>query len=111
MGYVGCILFSNILVYFFNNIPTPTKSLFIGLLLGSLFLLYKTEINNINELKKRTLSSYISFFICFFIGILLIYLEKNFVISNEYFQNEYGFLFLVLSGFLMSVGIIVPRSK
>ena len=35
-AFVGCVLFSNILVYFFNTIPMQTKSLFIGLLLGSI---------------------------------------------------------------------------
>lgn len=45
-GMLGCVLFGNILVYFFNNIPVQTKSLFMGLLLGSLYVLYKKE-NNI----------------------------------------------------------------
>lgn len=108
-GICGAILFSNILVYLFNNIPIPTKSLFIGLLLGSIFLLYKSEINtSYNEFKKKKISSYLSFFLCFLIGISLIYIENHFVVSNEYIQNEYNFLFLVLSGFFMSMGIIIP---
>ena len=107
-GLCGAILFSNILVYFFNNIPIPTKSLFIGLLLGSLFVLYKTEVKTSNKFDTKKTSSYLSFFVCFFIGLSLIYIENHFVVSNEYLQNEYSFLFLVLSGFFMSVGIVVP---
>ena len=50
----------------------------------------------------------ISFLICFLIGIGMIYLENIITFSGEYVANEYGPLFLVLSGFLMSIGIVVP---
>ena len=104
---VGCVLFSNILVYFFNNIPMQTKSLFIGLLLGSIFLLYKNESK---ENSNHSMSGYLSFILCFLIGIFLIYFENKISMSNEYHFNEYSPLFLILSGFLMSIGIVVPRS-
>lgn len=107
-GSCGAILFSNILVYLFNSIPIPTKSLFIGLLLGSIFVLYRTELETSKKINNKKILSYISFFICFLIGISLIYIENHFSISNEYIQNEYNFLFLVLSGFCMSMGIIIP---
>ncbi len=111
-GIVGCVLFSNILVYFFNIIPVQTKSLFIGLLLGSIYILYKSKTSNeLNNNKSFSLYSYLSFIICFLIGIGLIYFENQMVISNTYLPNEYSFLFLVLSGFLMSMGIVIPRSK
>lgn len=107
-GICGTVLFSNILVYFFNTVPTPTKSLFIGLLLGSIFLLYKTESKTSVEFSNKKISSYISFFVCFIIGISLIYIENHFVVSNEYVQNNFDYLFLVLSGFFMSIGIVIP---
>ncbi len=111
-GILGCILFSNILVYFFNTIPMQTKSLFIGLLLGSIYILYKTESCNTLKVNNRTnLLGYLSFFICFIIGISLIYIENNITMQNQYYSNEYSSLFLVLSGFLMSIGIVVPRCK
>lgn len=113
-GICGCILFSNILVYFFNTIPVQTKSLFIGLLLGSIYILYKTETQdkyNKISVSKSNILNYLSFLICFIVGILLIYLENYFTMTSEYFPNEYSFLFLVLSGFLMSMGIVIPRSK
>ena len=56
-GICGCILFSNILVYFFNIIPTQTKSLFVGLLLGSIYILYKTETKDkYDEFRKFNIS-------------------------------------------------------
>lgn len=103
---LGIILFSNILLYCFNIIPCQTKSLFIGLLLGSIYILANSNIKK----KKYTdnKNQYISFFICFIIGIGLIYLESIVNINNEYIPNTYNSSFLVLSGFFMSIGIVVP---
>ena len=103
---LGIILFSNILLYCFNIIPCQTKSLFIGLLLGSIYILADS---NIKEKKyTNNKSQYISFFICFIIGLGLIYLESIVNIDNEYIPNTYNSSFLILSGFFMSIGIVVP---
>lgn len=103
---IGIILFSNILLYCFNLIPCQTKSLFIGLLLGSIYILANSNIKEKNY--KDNKSQYISFLICFIIGLGLIYLESIVNINNEYIPNTYNSLFLVLSGFFMSIGIVVP---
>lgn len=108
---VSCILFSNVLVYFFNTIPMQTKSLFIGLLLGSIYVLYCKEVKDNISKTKLKISDYIIFIICLIIGIALILFENNVVYDNGYYPNEYSFLFLVLSGFFMSFGIIIPRNK
>lgn len=104
---VGIVLFSNILSYCFNIIPCQTKSLFIGLLLGSIFVLGRTNIHDDISIKYNK-SKYISFFICFFLGIGLIYLENIMDFSSEYTTNSFSLLFLILSGFFMSIGIVVP---
>ena len=104
---IGIILFSNIISYCFNTIPCQTKSLFIGLLLGSIFVLSKSNLND-DMTNKDNKSKYISFIICFFIGLALIYIENIINFSSEYITNEFSTLFLVLSGFFMSIGIIVP---
>ena len=103
---VGIIIFSSLILYFFNVIPCQTKSLFIGLLLGSIYLLSKSTIKKDNNSKTDNFS----FFICFVIGIGLIYLESMLNFSEEYVANEFNPLFLILSGFFMSIGIVVPRS-
>ena len=97
----GIILFSNLLLYCFNIIPCQTKSLFIGLLVGSIYVI---SVENINNYIKNNKSSYISFLICFLIGLGLIYLEN----IIECAPTNFNVLFLILSGFLMSIGIIVP---
>lgn len=106
-GIIGIILFSNIIFYCFNTIPCQTKSLFIGLLLGSIYILAKSNLKD-NIDNKNNRSKYIAFFICFFIGIGLIYLENIIDFSNEYVINNFSTLFLLLSGFLMSMGIVIP---
>lgn len=103
---VGIILFSNIIFYCFNTIPCQTKSLFIGLLLGSIYILARSNLaveDNINNKSK-----YIAFFFCFLIGISLIILENTINFSTEYTPNEFNASFLILSGFFMSIGIVVP---
>lgn len=105
---VGIILFSNILLYCFNVIPGQTKSLFIGLLLGSISLLASSNIKDKNY--KDNKKQYISFLICFLIGLGLIYLENMININTEYIPNKFSALFLILSGIFMSIGIVVPRS-
>ena len=102
---VGIILFSTILLYCFNTIPCQTKSLFIGLLLGSICVLAKS---NKHDYDKNNLSTHISFFICFLIGLGLIYLENIMNTSVDCTSIEFNPLFLILSGFLMSIGIVVP---
>jgi len=103
---IGILLFSNVLSYCFDIIPVQTKSLFIGFLLGSIYILAKSNIEK-ETIATSNISRYISFFLCFLIGIALIYLESiNF--SNKYIYNESNPLFLILSGFFMSMGIIIP---
>ena len=103
---IGIILFSNVILYCFNTIPCQTKSLFIGLLLGSIYILASSNITNKNYTNNRSL--YISFFTCFLIGLGLIYLENILNINTEYTPNEFSSLFLILSGFFMSIGIVIP---
>lgn len=106
-GILGMILFSNLISYCFNVIPCQTKSLFIGLLLGSLCLLIQNTVKEDNE-HKRKLSQSLSFLICFLLGVSLIYLENITHFSTNYTPNEFSKSFLILSGFFMSIGIVVP---
>ena len=106
---VGVIIFSNILLYCFNLIPCQTKSLFTGLLLGSIYLLANSNIKEKNY--KDNKKQYTTFFICFLIGLGLIYLENIINFNNEYIPNKFSTLFLILSGIFMSIGIVVPRCQ
>ena len=103
-GIVGMIILSSLISYCLEMIPCQTKSLFIGLLLGSISVLAKENIKNIQNKN----SEYFTFFICFIIGLALIYLENIIHFSTEYTPNEFSQLFLLICGFLMSIGIVVP---
>lgn len=98
---IGIVLFGNLLNYCLYQFPIQTKSIFIGLILGSIPALLK-EIN-----KKQTFKPCYWFFFLFalIIGISCIFLEN--LLAIQTFENA-SFLYLVLCGFLMSIGIVVP---
>ena len=98
---IGIVLFGNILKYLFFAYPIQIKFIFIGLILGSIPALVKTCTS-----KVKFKPSYLIFtFITLLAGILLVVLEKKISRFND---ANYNFLFLIISGFLMSAGIIIP---
>ncbi|MCI8759788.1 MAG: DUF368 domain-containing protein [Clostridia bacterium] len=98
---IGIVLFGNLLNYSLYQFPIQTKSIFIGLILGSIPALLK-EIN-----KKQTFKPCYWFFFLFalIIGISCIFGEN--IVAIQTLENA-SFLYLVLGGFLMSIGIVVP---
>lgn len=98
---VGIIIFSKILEYLLYKYTMQTKSIFIGLILGGVILLFK-EVNIKEKFKKKNLGY---LFISLIIGIGMVYIEKK--IGIEVVQNV-SYIYLLLSGFLMSIGIVVP---
>ena len=98
---LGILLFSKGLNYSLYHFPIQTKSIFIGLILGSLPSL-------IREANKKTtfkLSYLVFFSLALLIGIGCIFLE-NYLIPPS-LQNI-NFLYFVICGFCMSIGVIVP---
>lgn len=105
-GVTGIVIFSNILEFLFCTYPIQTKFSFIGLILGSLPILFKTA-----NSKKGFRLRYVFFLIVTLIlGIIMLCLENSINNSNTtiYCINTYSFIFLVIAGFLMSVGVVVP---
>ncbi len=101
-GMVGIIVFSKILQYFLYNFPLHTNSIFIGLILGGTILLFK----QISSQSKFNLKDIILYVIpSLVLGVLMVYLENK--IGIKTIQNVSN-IYLILSGFLMSVGIVVP---
>lgn len=98
---VGIVLFGNILKYLFLAYPIQIKFIFIGLILGSIPALVK------QSTKKTKFKPYYIIFtlLSLLLGIFFVYLENN---IYKIASNKYSFLFLVLSGFLMSSGVIIP---
>lgn len=98
---MGILIFSNILILLFTNFPIQTKSIFIGLILGSIPSLFK-------EIKQKSSSKLHYFFytlIAFFIGVASVFLEKYISTSSS---TSFSFIYLIISGFIMSIGVVVP---
>ncbi len=104
-GLTGIILFSNIILYFFEKYPEITSFGFIGLILGCIPAILRIS----NDKNKFNLRYLFCFLIAFITAISLIFLEVY--ISNNTgfdYSNNFTFNFLVLSGFFMSIGVVVP---
>lgn len=101
---IGIILFGNLLKTLFNMFPIQTKCAFLGLILGCVPNLFKIA-NSKNGFRLHYLLYTLTSFI---FTLILLVLESKF--SNINFTNTQEPLFLVLSGFIMSAGIIIPRS-
>lgn len=99
---IGVLIFSNFLNYFLINFSLQTKSIFIGLILGSVPSLIK-ESNKKSKFKPQFLL-YTLF--AFLFGVFLVILE-NFIPNSET-NSTFSFLYLAIAGFIMSVGIVVP---
>lgn len=100
-GITGVFLFSKILKYVLNRFPVHTKSLFIGLILGGIVLIFK-EVSSKQKFKLKDLICIIT---TLTLGIFMVYLEKNMSIAKI---ESVNYIYLIFSGFLMSIGIVVP---
>lgn len=101
-GFIGVFIFGNLLNYVFYNFPVQTKSIFIGLILGSIPPLLK-QIHQGTAFKLK----YIPFFLlALLIGILSVVLEKHLQLS--YNLDNIHFMYLFICGICMSAGVIIP---
>lgn len=103
-GIFGVLLVSKLLKFLFTIYPIPTNYCFIGLILGCLPILFK-KANSFNGFRLHYL---IYFIFTFLLGILFIRLEEILpqMINLQLDQNY--FFYLVLAGFFMSIGVVVP---
>lgn len=102
---IGVFIFSNFLQFFFTVFPLQINSIFIGLIVGTLPSLIKTLQLKKDSKSTNIFSCFFVFLLCFFIGITSVILEN--VLPN-YTASNISFIYLVISGFLMSIGIVVP---
>jgi len=98
---IGVFLFGNILKYLFISYESTIKFAFAGLILGSIPSLFKQS----NHEKGFRLHYLLFTIFTFFVSIFLIILENN---INFFGNINVNFLFLFASGFLMSIGVVVP---
>lgn len=100
-GGVGVLGFSRIIEYLFANYNAQVKYLFIGLILGTLPLLFRQA--NIKGFKKTYLPLLaLSFFVTVFLAVL----DTNAVNAADH--GNPGFLLLILYGTILGFGTIIP---
>lgn len=97
---LGIVLFSNVLKFLLYKYPLQTKSIFIGLILGGTVILFK----DINK-EKPNIKNFFYLIMSLSIGFLMVYLENK--IGIEKIENV-NYIYLIFSGILMSIGIVVP---
>lgn len=97
----GVILFGNVLNFCIYKFPVQTNCIFIGLILGSIPALLKEA----NKKEKFKLSNVFFFLIALGFGIGCIFLENSLNIGTV---ENVSFFYLIICGFLMSIGIVVP---
>lgn len=100
-GLIGVIIFSKILQYLLYKFPMQTKSIFIGLILGGVVLLFKQTFTN----QKFKIKNILYMLISLILGISMVYIENRVGIDKA---GNVSYIYLILSGFLMSIGIVVP---
>ena len=101
-GFLGIILFGNILKFLFSTYSMQSYFLFIGLIIGTVPIMFK-QAN-----KKGFKLHYILYAITTFIfSVFLILLEKNINNSVNSYTNFSIFNYIV-SGALMSAGVVIP---
>lgn len=100
-GTVGIVIFSKILQYLLYKFPMQTKSIFIGLILGGVVLLFK----QMSTKEKFKIKEFFCLLVSLGIGIGMVYIENK--VRGASIENV-SYIYLVFSGFLMSIGIVVP---
>lgn len=103
-GITGVFLVGKMLNFLFASFPIPTSFCFIGLICGSLPILFKQA----NQKKCFRLHYSIFLLAAFGVGLLSIRLENVLPTLIQVDINTTSFFYFVLAGFLMSIGIIVP---
>lgn len=99
---IGVLLFSNMLNYLLYEFPIQTKSIFIGLIIGTI----PSLIREVNEKETFKPQNVIYLLIALAIGIITVVLENRMhIITN---LDNMSIMYLVMCGVIMSVGIVVP---
>ena len=99
---IGVLLFSNILNYLLYEFPIQTKSIFIGLIIGTIPSLIK----EVNDKETFKLQYVLYLLIALAIGIITVVLENRMHITTN--LDNISIMYLVICGAIMSVGIVVP---
>lgn len=110
---VGIIGFSKILTFLFENYPMQTNLFFVGIIAGSIPLVYRKIKSSMQEISEKNKKPYLSTIICFIVALAIMIVMtvfKDFSGSSVIYTELSGSLFLLLlvSGALGAVAMIIP---
>jgi len=97
--FAGVFILGNVLKIVYDKFYVVTCFCFMGLILGSLKLVYKQA-----NITKISFSHVLILLLTFSFSLYLIFLESSYILNTVSFSNSY----LILCGVLMSAGIVVP---
>ena len=109
----GIIGFSKVITFLFENYPMQTNLFFVGIIAGSIPLIYRKIKSSMNEISSEKKKPYLSTIICFVISLAIMIVMtvfKDFSGSSVIYTELSGSLFLLLlvSGALGAVAMIIP---
>ena len=109
----GIIGFSKILTFLFENYPMQTNLFFVGIIAGSIPLVYRKIKSSMQEISEKNKKPYLSTIICFLVALAIMIVMtvfKDFSGSSVIYTELSGSLFLLLlvSGALGAVAMIIP---
>lgn len=109
----GIIGFSKILTFLFENYPMQTNLFFVGIIAGSIPLVYRKIKSSMQEISEKSKKPYLSTIICFLVALAIMIVMtvfKDFSGSSVIYTELSGSLFLLLlvSGALGAVAMIIP---
>ena len=107
-GGLGIFGFSKLLKYLLANFPMPTFFFFIGLILGTVPMIFKKIITSTNGQKKFNVYTIIPFIIFFGIMIVLAFINTENASSSQIQMDFINWIYLFFGSALAAMCMIIP---
>ena len=109
----GIIGFSKVITFLFENYPMQTNLFFVGIITGSIPLIYRKIKSSMNEISSEKKKPYLSTIICFVISLAIMIVMTVFkdISTSTIIYTELTmplFFILMASGFLGAIAMIIP---
>ncbi len=109
----GIIGFSKVITFLFENYPMQTNLFFVGIIAGSIPLIYRKIKSSMQEISEKNKKPYLSTIICFVISLAIMIAMTVFkdISTSTIIYTELTmplFFILMASGFLGAIAMIIP---
>ena len=109
----GIIGFSKVITFLFENYPMQTNLFFVGIIAGSIPLIFRKIKSSMNEISSEKKKPYLSTIICFIISLAIMIIMTVFkdISTSTIIYTELTmplFFILLVSGALGAIAMIIP---